>query len=363
MDNSSVALKEAHVPDVKKVGSVVEKDRHSRTGISGLPKKGGAGGKGTWGVGGKDDLKLAPKAVDKNDPNYCSDDDDEIVMEKVEEQNPVEAVLKEYFSSGDVDELSTALQSLKISNNMEAFVKKSIAIALEKQAYERELVSQMLFALYGNTITAEKMEAGFQRAIESIEDLCLDTPDGIELVSKFIARAVVDEILPPSFLKSAHVSSEREKEIISLANALVTEKHRSGRLAHIWGPGDLSSVKRLKEEVLMLLGEYLNTGELQEADKSVRKLNAPSFYFQLVKQALRFGISRTIEEQRKKISQLLNSFSKSGLISNDHMIKGFQSCHDILGDIALDVPNAHALFDEFVLRAKEGGNLPQDLQF
>lgn len=363
MDNSSVALKEAHVPDVKKVGSVVEKDRHSRTGISGLPKKGGAGGKGTWGVGGKDDLKLAPKAVDKNDPNYCSDDDDEIVMEKVEEQNPVEAVLKEYFSSGDVDELSTALQSLNISNNMEAFVKKSIAIALEKQAYERELVSQMLSALYGNTITAEKMEAGFQRAIESIEDLCLDTPDGIELVSKFTARAVVDEILPPSFLKSVHVSSEREKEILSLANALVTEKHRSGRLAHIWGPGDLSSVKRLKEEVLMLLGEFLSTGELQEADKSVRKLNAPSFYFQLVKQALRFGISRTIEEQRKKISQLLNSFSKSGLISSDHMIKGFQSCHDILGDIALDVPNAHVLFGEFVLRAKEGGYLPQDLQF
>jgi len=355
MDPPLPPVKEVHVPDVKKISTVVDKDRHSRTGISGLPKKGGAGKRG-WGVKGKDDL--APVAVDENDPNYY-DEEDEAVLEQ---QNPIEAVLKEYFSSGDVEELSTSLQSLNISNNLDSFVKKSIAIALEKQAYERELVSQMLSSLYGTIISAEKMEAGVQRAIESIEDLCLDTPDAIEVVAKFIARAVMDEILPPSFLKTAHAVSQREKEIISLANALVTEKHRSGRLAHIWGPGDLSSVKRLKEEVQMLLGEYLNTGESQEADKSVRKLNAPSFYFQLVKQALRFGISRTHEEQ-KKISLLLNSFSKSGLISGDQMIKGFQSAHDILADIALDVPNAHVCFNEFVHRGKEGGYLPQDMQF
>jgi len=150
---------------------------------------------------------------------------------------------------------------------------------------------------------------------------------------------------------------------LSLVNALVTEKHRGGRLAHIWGPGDLSSVKRLKEEIQMLLGEYLNNGDLHEADQSVRKLNAPSFYFQLVKQSLRFGIARSNEEDRKKISQLLASFSKSGLISGDHMKKGFQSCHDILGDVALDVPNAHSIFNEFVQRGKESGCLPQDLQF
>jgi len=182
---------------------VIEKDRHSKTGMSGLPKKGGGGGKGTWGIGGKDDLKVPPNAVDSHDPNYCSDEDDQVVLEKVEQQSPTETILKEYFASGDVEELSTSLKSLNMDSTMEVFVKKSIATALEKQAYERELVSQMLSTLYGKTISAEKMEAGMQRTLNSLEDLSLDTPDAVEVVSKFIARAVIDEIIAPSFLKTA----------------------------------------------------------------------------------------------------------------------------------------------------------------
>jgi programmed cell death protein 4 len=45
---------------------------HNKTN-SGAPKKGGAGGKGTWGKGGIDDLKTT--RVDRDDPNYCSDEE------------------------------------------------------------------------------------------------------------------------------------------------------------------------------------------------------------------------------------------------------------------------------------------------
>eukprot|EP00187_Rhodella_violacea_P000704 CAMPEP_0174894738 /NCGR_PEP_ID=MMETSP0167-20121228/9300_1 /TAXON_ID=38298 /ORGANISM="Rhodella maculata, Strain CCMP736" /LENGTH=73 /DNA_ID=CAMNT_0016133897 /DNA_START=56 /DNA_END=277 /DNA_ORIENTATION=+ len=38
------------------------------SGIRGEPKKGGAGGKGTWGA--LDDTEAAPAAIDKKDPNY-----------------------------------------------------------------------------------------------------------------------------------------------------------------------------------------------------------------------------------------------------------------------------------------------------
>ncbi|CEO98658.1 hypothetical protein PBRA_006772 [Plasmodiophora brassicae] len=43
-------------------------DRHSGSGVRGEPKKGGAGGKGTW--GSVTDHTVAPAALDKNDPNY-----------------------------------------------------------------------------------------------------------------------------------------------------------------------------------------------------------------------------------------------------------------------------------------------------
>lgn len=47
-------------------------DRHSATGTRGLPKKKGAGGKGVWGA----EMDQQPVAfLDKNDPNYDSDND------------------------------------------------------------------------------------------------------------------------------------------------------------------------------------------------------------------------------------------------------------------------------------------------
>eukprot|EP00177_Eucheuma_denticulatum_P003265 GFKZ01005901.1.p1 GENE.GFKZ01005901.1~~GFKZ01005901.1.p1 ORF type:complete len:123 (+),score=21.04 GFKZ01005901.1:258-626(+) len=50
-------------------------DRHSGTGTRGLPKKKGAGGKGVWGAAMDQDGGVA--YLDKNDPNYDSDGQDD----------------------------------------------------------------------------------------------------------------------------------------------------------------------------------------------------------------------------------------------------------------------------------------------
>ena len=42
------------------------------------------------------------------------------------------------------------------------------------------------------------MRKGFQTVVESIEDTVLDVPDAAELLSLFISRAVVDDVLPPA---------------------------------------------------------------------------------------------------------------------------------------------------------------------
>jgi hypothetical protein len=42
------------------------------------------------------------------------------------------------------------------------------------------------------------MHKGFARLVDALEDTLLDVPDATELLSLFIARAVVDDILPPA---------------------------------------------------------------------------------------------------------------------------------------------------------------------
>lgn len=49
-------------------------ERHSGTGRLGAVKKGGAGGKHTWGVAGEEILDGDIAALDKCDPNYVDDE-------------------------------------------------------------------------------------------------------------------------------------------------------------------------------------------------------------------------------------------------------------------------------------------------
>jgi len=331
------------------------KDRHPHSGLSGAAKKGGGGGKGTWGKGGVDDLKEVRTA--STDPNYDSEEEVEketTVLSHVDGISPVEAIIQEYLAEGDIQDTSRSLKELKNSVPHPIFVRKCMAFSMEKQPYEREQVSKLLSALYAAVISPSQMAEGFQQALDVMEDLVLDVPAAADMLGKFIARAIVDEIIPPAFLNNSHVKSDLAKDALALANGLVTDPHRSKKLEHIWGPGDLESVKRLKAEVILLFEEYLTSGDLKEADRCVRKLNAPHFHAQVVKQALRTGLQKS-EEQRKKILSLLAFFSTpkgEGLITPEFMSQGFKSCKAVLGDIKLDVPNAEKLFDECVQTAK-----------
>jgi len=333
------------------------KDRHSNTGLPGGPKKGGAGGHGAWGKGGLDDLKSVKQ--DPHDPNYDSEgEEEEVVITKVEVNNPIDAVLTEYLRSGDIPEAMKSVAELNLGENQFQFIKKTLARGLEKQAYERELVSKLISSVYNEVIEPAKISEGFQAALASIDDLALDNPDAVDVLSKFLARAIVDEVVPPAFLKSTKAESARAKETLALATALVTEKHKLDRLVHVWGPGDFHSVRHMKEEINTLLEEFLVSADANEADRSVRKLNAPSFHFQIVKQALRLAIAKP-EEARKKLMDLLAFFAKEGLISRDHISQGFALTYSTINDIKLDVPAAPTVLSELTQIAKQQGLLPQ----
>eukprot|EP01116_Phalansterium_solitarium_P020294 TRINITY_DN592_c0_g2_i1.p1 TRINITY_DN592_c0_g2~~TRINITY_DN592_c0_g2_i1.p1 ORF type:complete len:367 (-),score=170.11 TRINITY_DN592_c0_g2_i1:558-1658(-) len=335
----------------------IKKDRHSNAAHRGSPKKGGAGGKGTWGKGGLDDLIGSP--VDNHDPNYDSEEEDEKVSLKraVEVLNPFDSIIQDFVVSGEVTEAAKSLQELNTPEKYNVFVRKAIAYALEKQAFERELISQLLSHLYGQVVPGDKIEEGFQDLLDRVDDLVLDSPDAVDSLSKFLARAICDEIVTPKFPKEAKAGSELAKEVVALANAVSTERFRGERLQHVWGAGDLSSVKRLKEETHTLLEEYLTSGDLAEADKCVRALNAPSFNFHVVKQAVRLALQRSPEDQQR-MSKLLKFLSSEGLVASDSMQKGFQACYETLGDIALDVPNAGESLKRMTDLAIADGYLP-----
>ena len=58
----------------------------------------------------------------------------------------------------------------------------------------------MLMCCHAQVIQPEQMQKGFQNLVQSVHDLQIDVPEAPDLVAKFVARAVVDDILPPAFV-------------------------------------------------------------------------------------------------------------------------------------------------------------------
>lgn len=79
---------------------------------------------------------------------------------------------------------------------------------------ERELASNLLPRLYPNVISHAKIVEGFTTLLERIEDLKLDIPSAPEYLASFLARAVVDDLLPPAFLSPDSADVELAKEVL-----------------------------------------------------------------------------------------------------------------------------------------------------
>jgi MA3 domain len=80
------------------------------------------------------------------------------------------------------------------------FVRTAIAVALERSFRERELTSLLFLTLVPNPIPESAMLMAFTRLLASCEDLILDVPDAPHMLTLFLSRLIVDEVVPPVFL-------------------------------------------------------------------------------------------------------------------------------------------------------------------
>ena len=50
-------------------------------------------------------------------------------------------------------------------------------------------------------ISSQQMQRGFKHLVGAAADLRLDVPDAAAQIATFIARAVIDDVLPPAFVE------------------------------------------------------------------------------------------------------------------------------------------------------------------
>ncbi|XP_019718117.1 programmed cell death protein 4a [Hippocampus comes] len=337
-------------------GKVTASDRKSRTGKGrGLPKKGGAGGKGVWGAAG---MVYEDEEPDLQDPNYDESAQGDTVYAKVvpevderELGKMVNPIVQEYFEHGDTKEVQMLLKELNLGPHKYEFSSVAVSLSLEGKASHRELTSRLLSDLSVKVLTQSDMARAFDKMLKELPDLILDTPDAPQMLGQFIARAIADHVLPMSFLDCykgkvdcdhARVALDRAAVLLSLKSAMV-------RLDNVWGVGGgLRPVKHLIKEMNLLLKEYLTSGDVMEAERCLRELEVPHFHHELVYEAIVMVLESKGDTASPMIIKLLQSLWKTGHLTVDQMNRGFQRVYDELPEINLDVPHAHTIMETFV---------------
>jgi programmed cell death protein 4 len=199
---------------------------------------------------------------------------------------------------------------------------------------------------------------GFERLFEIIDEIEIDAPKAPSMLAAFVARAVIDEVLPPSFLKD-NVVCNLGGEIIDHAKLMLSRDHSGAKLEKIWGPGDGRPVEDLKVAVDQLVDEYLSSSDLSEAERCLNELHAPQFFHEVVKRAITIAMDKS-EEDQKLISRLFAYLAASRMLTQSQAQQGFNRLHNLSSDLSLDVPRAKEILKEFVGRAISDDVLPKD---
>ncbi|XP_041369955.1 LOW QUALITY PROTEIN: programmed cell death protein 4-like [Gigantopelta aegis] len=331
--------------------------RKSRNGRGrGLPKKGGAGGKGVWGTPGQE-LFADSSVRDAHDPNYDSDNQGAYIVEKIKPELTQEEFEKivgplflEYFQHGISQDVIEDLEDLKLGKWKPKLLEYMISIALDHKATHREMTSVLISDLYGKMLNHSDMGKGFDEVLTRLSDLTIDTPDAPTVVGQFIARAVADDCLPPKYIHKfkGNVDCKHQQEALDKADVLLSQKHGIVRLDNIWGTGGgIRPVKYLIKQIVMLLKEYLSSGDIAEATRCLRELEVPHFHHEVVFEATVIVLEDSSERSAEMMCELLKSLADAAIITSEQMVQGFRRVYDNMPDLCLDVPNAYVLLERF----------------
>ncbi|XP_010534116.1 PREDICTED: uncharacterized protein LOC104809746 [Tarenaya hassleriana] len=339
------------------VGGSSPHDGQSNSPEDGWTSKGGVEDKET--LGGL----LEEEESDSNDLNFYNIEGNiyskstRLKAEFTEYKKKATIIVEEYFSTNDIASVVNELKELGMVEYDYYFVKRLVSMAMDRHDKEKEMAAVLLSTLYSDVIDPPEVYRGFSKLVESADDLSVDIPDIVDVLAVFIARAVVDDILPPAFLKKQmallpdkskglEVLKKAEKSYLAAPlHAEIVERR--------WGGSDNWTAEDVKARISELLKEYVISGEKREAFRCIKGLKVPFFHHEIVKRALIMAMERRKAEAR--LLGLLKEAAEVGLINSSQVTKGFNRIIDSIDDLTLDIPNARQILQSVISRAASEG--------
>ena len=265
-----------------------------------------------------------------------------------------------------------------------------VATALDRGAREKEAVALLLSAAYPSVVSADQVakarglscgqrappspltrrffffvlpQQGFTKLLEGAAELALDVPDAPAQVALFLARAVVDDVLPPAFLTHAAdtlpPSAVAGAEALRLARGHLGARRPGAAVLSAWGERAAATLADAKAAVRRILAEYFAGASVGDACAALAALHVPFFAHEAVKKTLLAAVEAP--EKRGPALALLAALRDSGAASTQQLARGFARAAEAIEDLSLDVPEAKPRWDDLAAAAVAGGILRRAL--
>jgi len=270
-------------------------------------------------------------------------------------KSSLDECFREYFTSGSFEQCAENIIQL---NEAAPFhyevvhyevVKRGIRMALDKDNKCRELMSRFLAYYTGNhptaVLQANAVQRGFELLVQSCSDLYMDVPDILYLLSCFIARAVVDEALPPRFVDDCAVSpADMGKRVLLHVQKVLAQKNSYARLDKVWVSGKDKSVGELKASIKSYIREYFTNSDMNDTVCNIKELAVPYFNHEIVKQLI--VLACDYKENEVQLSKnLLSLMVSKQLITRRMVQQGFSKVAAAKDDYLPDIPNLPTVYN------------------
>lgn len=350
---------DAHKHLLQKNAKIYKKnDRKSRQGKGrGCPKKGGAGGNFTWGSFGCELLDEYNEDIDEEDADdYEYNQAKEkhlaakaaaaaaaVVVEKGEQQvktfdKDIKPIIDEYFVNGDGNDVVQNLRKFNLRTYADGELLAYImTLALEKSNVHKELISRLLHDLNGKCFRSNDYINAYDILLTTLNDLSLDNPQCSSDIGKFLARSIADKCIDNQQGKffaryKGNVRCEKMQAALDKAETLVSMGDFYF-LNNIWGAqssktnllfflkslnshvlcvcvGGFRPVRELADKMNFMIHEYYDSGDSDEAIRSLKELNVPHFFHEFIYELIEFCFEKNTERFviNKKKSKQSNKF-------------------------------------------------------
>ena len=265
--------------------------------------------------------------------------DESVSLEEYKMQ--IDEALREYFLTNDVMELIHCIEELDAPLFGYEAVMRAISLSLDRESRERELVSRFFAVGSGRVLSAFALEKGFERTFERIGDLQLDCPNVKEYLSRFLARAIADEVFPPRILES-HILKRFGADVLRGAEDLLNVPHSLELLEHVWGAGaaSLDELNVMKQLVRDAITEYFSCHDIDECLRCMDELHSPYYMHEFVKKVIEIAMDGNARRQELAVS-LLAEACKREVVPHHQLILGIRRVKKGLPELLLDVPLDH----------------------